>query len=89
VNAFCHKLLSLALILALPGLGCFSYYTLEEAGPNTALPALAFMIAYPALLISLTILIMLRVSKKPSRPGTWLAGSCLIISAAILLIARL
>ncbi|CAD6873015.1 hypothetical protein [Methylomonas fluvii] len=89
MNAFYHKLLILALILALPGLGCFSYYTLEEAGPNTALPALAITIAYPTLLISLTTLIMLRISKKPSRPGAWLAGSCLIISVAILLIARL
>ncbi|WP_446808603.1 hypothetical protein ACH50O_15125 [Methylomonas sp. 2BW1-5-20] len=89
MNDLSHKLLMLALIVALPSLGCFSYYTAEDADPSTTLPALAILLAYPALLISLAAIIALRVSKKTSRLGSWLAGSCLIVSAAILLIARL
>lgn len=89
MNHLSHKLLVLALIVALPSLGCFSYYTLEDAESNTALPASVILLAYPVLLISLASIIAMRVSKRPRRLGSWLAGTCLLVSVAILLIARL
>ncbi|TCV88225.1 MULTISPECIES: hypothetical protein [Methylomonas] len=90
MNKLIHKLLILTLIIALPSLGCFSYYTIDKvnAGANAKLPALAILLAYPALLISLASFIVLRVSTRPSRLGSWLAAICLITSGAILLIAR-
>ncbi len=88
MNQLSHKLLVLALIVALPSLGCFSYYTLEDADSNTTLPVSIILLAYPVLLISLTSIIAMWVSKRRSRLGSWLAGACLLVSAAILLIAR-
>jgi len=84
-----RKLLALALIVALPSLGCFSYYAAEDAHANNPLAALAIVLSYPALLISLATVIALRLSKRPHRLGLALAGTCLIASAAILLWARL
>lgn len=90
MNKLSHKLLIFALIIALPSLGCFSYYTFEatNAGAIAKLSELAVLLAYPTLLISLTTFIVLRTSKTPPRIRSWLVGSCLVVSAAILLIAR-
>jgi hypothetical protein len=65
MNDFSHKLLAIALVIALPSLGCFSYYSIEDSDLNSSLPALAVLLAYPILLISLTTAIADRLSKRP------------------------
>lgn len=89
MNDFSRKLLALALVAALPSLGCFSYYTVESADLNNGIPTPLFLLSYPLLLISLAAVIASRFSKKPSRLGLWLAGICLIASAGVLLWAWL
>ena len=89
MNEFSRKLLALALVIALPSLGCFSYYSIEGSGSNSAIPALAVLLAYPILLISLTTAVADRFSKRPSKYRLWLAGICLMVSSGILLWARL
>lgn len=84
-----RKLLILALIVAVPSLGCFSYYTIEGSDVDNPLAALAMLLSYPVLLISLATIISLNYSKRPYPLGLWLAGTGLIISSAILLWARL
>ncbi|OQW75552.1 MAG: hypothetical protein BVN35_07795 [Proteobacteria bacterium ST_bin11] len=89
MNEFSHKLLALALAIALPSLGCFSYYSIEDTDANSAIPRLAVLLAYPILLISLATAIADRFSKRPSKYRLWLAGICLMVSSGILLWARL
>lgn len=84
-----RKLLILTLIVALPSLGCFSYYTFEGNDVDNPLAALAMLLSYPVLLISLATIISLRYSKRPHPIGLWLVGICLVVSSAILLWARL
>lgn len=88
-NDLVRKLLILSVALALPILGCFSYYTLESAGPLGQIPALATLFAYPLLLISVAGVLSHRFSSKPLGIRFWLFGTGLIISLTILLWVRL
>ena len=89
MNKLTDKLLMLALALALPGIGCFSYYTAENADQNAQIPTIAILLAYPVMLISMTTLIAWWFARRGAKWGAWLAGLGLVASAGLLLWSRL
>lgn len=88
MNHLLRKLLMLALVVALPSLGCFSYYTFENAEQRSSIPPFATLVAYPALLISLAGVLTCRFSARRFDIGVWIFGAVLAASLTILLWAR-
>jgi hypothetical protein len=81
-------LIQLVIVLALPTVTCFGYYSLEYLDEDEAIWALPVMIAYPVALIGMVGLFRVLRSQGRSRLALSLWTLCVIVPVMFLLWIR-
>jgi len=81
-------LIQLIVVVALPAVTCFGYYSLNYLGEDEAIWALPVMMAYPVALIGMVGLFRALFSPGRSRLALLLWALCIIVPIAILLWVR-
>ena len=81
-------LVRLAVVVAVPGMACFGYYSLVYLGDEHASWSLPVLLAYPAALIGLVSLASALLSPQPSKRRLWLSAFCFIMPVVFLLVVR-
>ncbi len=82
-------LAGIIIAVALPSIACFGWYSMDSVqNASTALRAMV-VIAYPAALIALTLLMLAFISARRSRLQVWASALSLALSVAVVLIARM
>ena len=82
-------LIRLAVIVALPTIACFGYYSLDYVGQERGVLATLTVLAYPTAIVSSIGVVAVLLSRKRSRALLWLTSLCLAGSIAFLLILRI
>jgi uncharacterized membrane protein YhaH (DUF805 family) len=83
-----RQLAGIVLVVAIPSISCFGWYSQEAAGSGSALVQAIVITAYPAALISLALLVLTLSSAQRSRSRAWSSGLCLVLALAVVLFAR-
>lgn len=86
---FPQWLIQLVVVMMLPTVTCFGYYSLEYLGEDKATWALPVMMAYPVALIGMVGLFRALHSSRRSRLAVLLWTLCIIVAIAILVWVRL
>lgn len=81
-------LIGVILVVALPGIGCFGWYSLGTLSTADTLIKTMVVVAYPTALISLAVLLLALISKNQNRHLVWVSGLSLMTMVAIIFIAR-
>lgn len=76
------------LIVAAPGIACFGYYSLADAGAVGAGVGTLVVLAYPAALLGLCGLVAAGLSPRRTPVRVWAAALCFAVPAAFLLLIR-
>jgi hypothetical protein len=82
-------LAAVMIVIAVPGIACFGWYSMESAGSTNALVQTIVIIAYPAALISLTFLVLAFISVKRNRYQVPISALFLALSLAVVILARM
>jgi hypothetical protein len=82
-------LIQLVVVVALPTVTCFGYYSLEYLGDDEAIWGLPVMLAYPVALIGMVGLFRTFRSSRRSSRALLLWTLCIIVPGALLLWLRL
>ena len=82
------RLVRLAVMLLVPTLACFGYYTLDGLEPSRSAWAIPAVLAYPTALVGLLGLVSTLRTPRPSRTRFVLWSLCLVIPVALLLWLR-
>ena len=77
------------LIVALPGIGCFGWYSLNALSTTNTLVKTIVVAAYPVALISAAVLLLALVSSNRNRRIVTVSGLSLATMLAIIFITRL
>jgi hypothetical protein len=80
-------LIRIAIILAIPAIPCFGYYSLAYLGEERSAWMLPAVLSLPVLLIGL-IALMKGVDRRSSKLRVWLAGLLIAVPAVFLLWLR-
>lgn len=82
------RLARLAVMLLVPTMACFGYYTLDGLEPNRSAWAIPAVLAYPTALVGLLGLVSTLRTPSPSCTRFVLWSLCLVIPVALLLWLR-
>ena len=81
-------LVKLAVVIAVPTMACFGYYTLDGLDPDRSGWAIPAVLAYPLMLVGVVGLATSLRSARPSRSRLALWGLCVLAPLALLLWLR-
>jgi hypothetical protein len=81
-------LVRLAVVVAVPTMACFGYYSLETHGDARGYWTLPVVLAYPAALMGLIAFVAALTSRRRSRGKLWLSALCFIVPSVFLLLLR-
>ena len=78
------RLLVMAVLaLAMPGIACVSWYSLDHVNGTNAIVRVMVALAYPTALIAITLLVLTASSAKRS---IWRVGACALVSAVAIIV---
>jgi hypothetical protein len=72
-----------ALALALPGIACFEWYSLDHVNVANSIVRVMVALAYPTMLISLMLLVL---SASSATRSVWRVGACALVSAVAIMV---
>jgi hypothetical protein len=72
-----------AIVLAMPGIACFAWYSLDHVGGTNMIVRVLVALAYPTALIATTLLVLTASSPKRS---IWRVGACALVSAVAIIV---
>ena len=81
-------LIGITLIVALPTIGCFSWYSMEAVSTSSILLRIIVLAAYPAIFIALAFLVQALSSPPLKKIQIWLSALCLALALLVILLAR-
>ena len=81
-------LIGITLIVALPTIGCFSWYSMEAISASNIFLRIIVLAAYPAIFIALAFLVKALTSPHLKKIQTWLSALCLALALLVILLAR-
>jgi len=84
-----RQLAGIVLVVAIPGISCFGWYTLEAAGSTSPIASAIIVAAYPATLILLTLLALELAPAQRNPRRLWGYALSLALSIAVILFARI
>jgi hypothetical protein len=72
-----------ALALAMPGIACFEWYSLDHVNVTNSIVRVMVALAYPTAMIAITLLVLTSSSAKPS---IWRVGACALVSVVAIIV---
>ena len=88
ISSLTRLLIGVILVVALPGIGCFGWYSLDTVANTSTFVKVMVVAAYPAALISLAFLLLELSSSNRNQRSVWISGLSLAVALAIIFIAR-
>ncbi len=88
ISSLTRLFISVILVVALPGIGCFGWYSLDAVANTSTFVKVTVVAAYPAALISLAFLLLALSSSNRNWRTVWISGLFLAVALAIVIIAR-
>lgn len=82
-------LAGIAVAVAIPSIGCFGYYTLQDLGEAGTRWAALVILAYPVALIGLVWLVATSFSPRRTKLRLLASALCFTVPAGFLLLVRL
>lgn len=74
--------------VAVPGVACFGYYSLEDLGESARRFSTLIILAYPLALIGLLALVASAVAHPRSPRRLWASALCFVLPTLLLLVLR-
>jgi 4-amino-4-deoxy-L-arabinose transferase-like glycosyltransferase len=81
-------LIRIAVMVAVPSIACFGYYSLAGVGDQSGPWVVPMILAYPLALIGAIGLGMALLAQKRSTKRIWIAAACLVVPVVFILFMR-
>ena len=88
ISSLTRLFIGVILVVALPGIGCFGWYSLDAVANTSTFVKVTVVAAYPTALISLTLLLLALSSSNRNWRTVWISGVFLAVALTTIFIAR-